>query len=156
MSWRRFARRIRFVFYWPGLFLYFIASQRSRVLIICDNEVLLIQDRTTYFFDERSWNLPGGGIKRSEEKVAGAIREVREELGIDLLTADVQPLGERTSGNYGLRYKAHFFVVQFAQKPAVTVDNHEVNAAQWFKLDYIKQLPCKNEVAQGLALFTQQ
>lgn len=156
MNWRRSVRKIRFAFYWPGLFLYFSGSHRSRVLVVCDDELLLIKDRTTYFYDERTWNLPGGGMRHGEEDAVAAVRELHEELGLELDSSQFRTIGQQLSGSYGLRYQAHFFVVKLSQKPALTIDNHEVRSAQWFRLDQVNQLPQKVEVTQGLGLLADQ
>jgi 8-oxo-dGTP pyrophosphatase MutT (NUDIX family) len=45
-------------------------------------EILLV--RHTYGTRRSEWDLPGGGVKRGEEPVEAARREVREELGVEI------------------------------------------------------------------------
>jgi 8-oxo-dGTP pyrophosphatase MutT (NUDIX family) len=54
------------------------------------DDILLV--RHTYGGRKRTWELPGGGVKRREQPPAAARREVREELGVDV--PDLEPLGE--------------------------------------------------------------
>ena len=57
---RPLGKKLGFMLLWPGLFLYFFASHRTRVILTCGDEILLIQDASRYFFDTESWALPGG------------------------------------------------------------------------------------------------
>ncbi len=67
----------------PAIRLLAPRTVRARVVIYDFNgRVLLIRNR----FGSRRWTLPGGGIKRSESPKQAAIREVREELGLNLST----------------------------------------------------------------------
>jgi 8-oxo-dGTP pyrophosphatase MutT (NUDIX family) len=56
---------------------------RVGVLVVLrrpDGRVLLVDQPYT-----EGWSLPGGDLKRGEDLAAGAARELREELGIDLV-----------------------------------------------------------------------
>jgi 8-oxo-dGTP pyrophosphatase MutT (NUDIX family) len=64
--------------------------KRGTVCVLTrDDEVLLV--RHTY--GRRSqWDLPGGGLRRGEDPRLGMEREIREELGVEIV--DAQFLGE--------------------------------------------------------------
>ncbi len=60
---------------------WFVAQPRAegvKCLLTAGDRVLLV--RHTY--GRRVWDLPGGGVKRSEEPLAAARREMEEELGL--------------------------------------------------------------------------
>jgi 8-oxo-dGTP pyrophosphatase MutT (NUDIX family) len=81
--------------------------------------------------DRRSWQLPGGGIKRGEEPHATAAREAREELGMEL--TDWRALGSVEARGYGKRTT----LVCFEARPTsrgVTIDEGELEEARWFEL----------------------
>ncbi|MDQ6775420.1 MAG: NUDIX domain-containing protein [Actinomycetota bacterium] len=71
---------------------WFVARPKQRGVkcaITRGDEVLLV--RHTYG-DRRSWDMPGGAIKRREAPLDAARREIREELGLSI--ADWTPLGD--------------------------------------------------------------
>jgi 8-oxo-dGTP pyrophosphatase MutT (NUDIX family) len=70
---------------YPSLRLYWFLA-RTRIygvqcVISRDEEVLLVRHS---YGDRRRWELPGGAVKRNEQPREAAVREVREELGIEL------------------------------------------------------------------------
>jgi 8-oxo-dGTP pyrophosphatase MutT (NUDIX family) len=82
--------------------------------------------------DRRSWELPGGGIKRGEDPRDGAAREAREELGLDL--ADWRALGTVEARGRG----KHTTIQCFEARPPdrdLTLDAGEIEEARWFDID---------------------
>lgn len=65
---------------WPlsGLFLH--NSHRVRVALRSGNKILLVKTS----LGPQKWELPGGGVKRSESARAALSREVQEEVGITI------------------------------------------------------------------------
>ena len=53
---------------------------RSMALVVRDNKILMIQ---TFRHNSFIWELPGGGIKINETAEEAAIRELKEECGLD-------------------------------------------------------------------------
>ena len=144
--------RLRFWLLWPALWFYFRISRRARVLLRYDNKVVVIRDRSKVWFDDDSWALPGGGIKRSETPVEGAIRELYEELGIRLSPEQFQLLGHEWSGNFGLRYRAYFYLVALPAEPQASAASKEIAAVtSMTPLDLISQ-PLKLETRRALQL----
>src|SRR4051794_21689216 len=74
------------VAYWLITAWSLLAAPRIRgvkcVLRDADGRVLFV--RHTYG-SRRSWELPGGGARRSEDAAEAARREAREELGVDVV-----------------------------------------------------------------------
>lgn len=63
-----------------------IRRQTVRVIVIQKEKVLLILPRHSSL-----WMLPGGGIKKHENIMQAAIREVREETGILIAESTREP-----------------------------------------------------------------
>lgn len=148
-------RKLGFTLLWPGLYFYFLGSRRARVMVRHEDEILLIRDSGRYFFDPNSWTIPGGGIKWREDPRVAAVRELREELGIELESDSLQFLAEQSSGSYGLRYTALFFEAVVPYKPTLVLPTKEVRNAQWFTPTAARRLPLKREAQQALALLAE-
>lgn len=92
------------------------------------DRVLLV--RHTYGAAE--WLLPGGSIKRGEQPLAAARREMREELGIEL--DDWTPLGVFTGRLHHRRDAIHCFHAEVGD-PMLEIDGGEIAATRWFHRD---------------------
>lgn len=69
----------------------------TRVLVVRDEQVLLV--RMTYV---TGWHLPGGAVDRGESFFDGALRELREECGLEPLDPhEVRLLGLYFNSNHG-------------------------------------------------------
>lgn len=87
-------------------------------------DVLLLK----HSYGPQVWSLPGGGLGRDEDPVAAARREVREELGVELLRIDrVGTLEEVLSGS---PHTAHIFTGVCDRQPQP--DRREVTEARFF------------------------
>ena len=75
--------------------------------------------------------LPGGGVGRREEPRDAAVREVREEVGIEI--AAVELVGTFQSTAEGKRDTIHLFRATTAGD--IAIDNLEVVEARFFAVD---------------------
>jgi len=71
--------------------------------------VLLLQN-------DIGWDLPGGHMKRGENKVAALVREIFEETGLNI--SDLQDLNMQIGNE-------HFFAAQFLTDDVVLSDEHQ-------------------------------
>ena len=55
---------------------------RATALVFCEGRLLLVRERGA-----RHWSLPGGGMKKGEDPVEAACRELDEETGLTVLSA---------------------------------------------------------------------
>jgi 8-oxo-dGTP pyrophosphatase MutT (NUDIX family) len=120
----RLAYRVLQVFW----FLTRPAKRGVKCVVTDGDRVLLV--RHTY--GRRSWDVPGGSIKRRESPLSAARREMGEELGLG--TADWAEIGE-LHGRVDHRHDTiHCFRVELSA-PALTIDPAELAAAGWFTRD---------------------
>src|SRR5215210_784670 len=91
-------------------------------------ELLLIRNS---YGDSAQYLLPGGGVSRRESPAAAAIREVHEELGLQV--RDVEPVWTYASSAEGKRDTIHLFRVVTSEQPQI--DGREVIEARFFALD---------------------
>ncbi|KAJ6327272.1 hypothetical protein OIU78_014198 [Salix suchowensis] len=97
------------------------------------NEVLVVQEK---FYDPSFadlWKIPTGFILESEEIYTGAVREVKEETGVD--TEFVEVIAFRHAHNLAFDKSDLFFVCMLKPLSAqLKVDDLEIQAAKWMPL----------------------
>jgi 8-oxo-dGTP pyrophosphatase MutT (NUDIX family) len=97
---------------------------RPRVMIVTEaNEVLLVRSWTGH----RGWELPGGGKGRQESPERAAIREIKEEVGIDLSTYPLAYIGMVIADGY----RAPVFKVVIKARTPIVRQQWELSAAAW-------------------------
>ena len=88
----------------------------------------------------RGWGLPAGLLKRREEPIDGAVRELYEETGVRLTADDLRA----ANPNAIVHTVGVVDTVFFADVPASTtelaVDGGEVLEAAWFPVDNLPRL----------------
>lgn len=107
-------------------------SSGARAILIKDGEILLIRNIGVNY-----WSLPGGVLRRWETPISCLRRELREELGVSVTTADYKyKLGTYTFPR-GKSYDViHIFVIEVHS--FYFKKQWEIDEAQWF---YINDLP---------------
>jgi len=133
-AWR-YVGVVLFWFFWPLLIIYLGRSERTRLLIVCGDEVLLVRP----WLGTDHWALPGGGLHADESPLQGVIREVQEETSIHLQPSDIQPLFSAPYKFRGFRYFGHYFVAVLPKKPPLKKQRFEVAEASW--INYKKLTP---------------
>lgn len=99
-----------------------------------DGELLLLRRR-----DSGNWTMPGGTIEHDEDMVSCAVREVREESGLDVEVTDI--IGTYTDPGVLVEYSdgevRREFTVLFAAEPVVghVATDDESTAYGWVSLD---------------------
>lgn len=96
-----------------------------KCLIVNGDRFLLV--RHTY--GDRVWDVPGGALKRGEDPLAAAQREMREELGI--AGARWTPLGAVHGVVHHRRDTIHCFAAE-PPSDALQLDLGELETARWF------------------------
>jgi 8-oxo-dGTP pyrophosphatase MutT (NUDIX family) len=81
---------------------------------------------------KNSWGLVGGGVDAGETIAGGLVREIREEIGLDVEGAKLIPLEKFTSDDQ--RFVYHTFLIP-VDKEFIPVLNHEHNGYCWVPLD---------------------
>lgn len=98
--------------------------------MVFDKAGALLLVRNRYGRTDR-WGLPGGGIKRREQPVEAAIREVREETGCRI--EDAEAIGVFVSKAEGRRDAVHLF--RGTTRDVPVPDGFEIAEARFFHLD---------------------
>ncbi|XP_057799682.1 nudix hydrolase 8-like [Salvia miltiorrhiza] len=103
------------------------------------DEVLVVQEKHCAPDLLHLWKIPTGFILESEEIYTGAVREVKEETGID--TEFVEVVAFRHAQNVSFEKSDLFFVCMLRPTSAeIVVDDLEIQAAKWMGLEeFVKQ-----------------
>jgi 8-oxo-dGTP diphosphatase len=99
-----------------------------------DGRIVLVHQRHS-----EGWALPGGLLRRGEPAADALVREVCEEIGVNLQTADLPvPLSAVSAG---VRRVDVVFVIDVDDAVSVrAADATEVLDAQWFGLDQLPEV----------------
>lgn len=87
-----------------------IQTKGVRVLLVHQDQVILVR----HWYNSL-WVMPGGGIKKHETPEQAAIREIKEELGIDISQLDYL-LGVYSNKTENKNDEVHCFVVELETK----------------------------------------
>jgi ADP-ribose pyrophosphatase YjhB (NUDIX family) len=98
-------------------------------------EVLLVRNSYVKFY-----SLPGGYVRRGEDSKDAAVRELREEVGLDAKREDLTLAHDETHTWEGKQDHVEIFEMQVSQRPVVSVDHREVIEAAWWSPDRALQL----------------
>jgi len=101
-------------------------------LVVRGDEVLLIAPR------EGRWQLPKGHVERGEEPAAAAVREVREETGVQARVLAPLPGIDYTydvEGRVRIHKRVDYYLMAYVDGSESDSDPREVIAARWFPWD---------------------
>lgn len=112
--------------------------QSAGALIFCQTTnryLFVLRNGSSY---SGSWGLVGGKINKDESVYAGLIREIVEEIGVDLSDNKVMPLEKFTSDDNSFEYHTFFICVDSEFIPTL---NDEHSGYCWVPIkDYPKPL----------------
>lgn len=123
----------------------------SAVLISDDNKILLGKVREGGVYPD-CWHIPGGGVDDGEDKETALIREIMEEVGIDIKGTPIKLLSDTDTGEAvkvdkdaveEMLIKMHFNVYQVdldkkSQDIIVSLDD-DLREYKWVPKDRLKE-----------------
>jgi 8-oxo-dGTP pyrophosphatase MutT (NUDIX family) len=122
-------RRVGYRLAFRGLQVFWFVTRPHKEGVKClvtdRDRVLLV--RHTY--GRRSWDVPGGSIKRRESPLGAARREMSEELGLD--GTQWSEIGQVRGRLDHRRDIIHCFRAELSA-PHLTLDHGELETARWF------------------------
>ncbi len=111
------------------------------VIINKENEILLLKRKNTGYMDGK-WDFAGSGhVDEDETAIQAVIRESKEEIGIDIVSRDVEfaylshRLGKNGNRTY---YDIYFKVNNFSGLPIIA-ETDKCSELKWFALDSLPQ-----------------
>lgn len=98
------------------------------VAMFHEGKILLVRNSYVSYY-----SLPGGYVRKSETAKEAALRELAEEVGVNVAPEDLEPALEDKNVWHGKRDQVEIFVLKLqGEPPRVQIDNREVIAAEWF------------------------
>lgn len=130
----------------------FVGEVAQKAFIEHEGKVLLSRD-----VGQTNWDSPGGRLHFGEEPKVGLMREVKEELGVDIEVGDVfytevfQPINKNKSlrPRFMLAYRAK--LKDPAQPFVLAAD--EIAEVKWVTKDEIGTIPMWEEYKRTLEIF---
>lgn len=99
----------------------------QKALIVKGGKVLITRDSRDKVFE-----LPGGRLDKDEEPMAGMLREIKEELGVEAKVNRILNINKVYHGRDNEDMIAVYYVLSLADKePKFNVDPIEVEEMQW-------------------------
>ena len=116
-----------------GVFVFIFNKDFSKVLLIKRNK----EKREKYGF---AWGTVGGKLELGEHSIDGAIREAREEIGVELKKSAVKMLEVKELPNF--TKTVHGFAFSYGaildENTKITL-NKESDDYKWFNMNYLPE-----------------
>jgi 8-oxo-dGTP diphosphatase len=113
------------------------------VAIYVGESILLV--KSSY---RKEWSFPGGSIDPHETPDAGALRELKEEIGF--ISPPLKPAGSIRGIWDGRPDQVHFYELHLGQLPELRLDNREIIAARLASPDELRSMPLTGPVVAYL------
>lgn len=125
---------------------HFIGKVAQKAVIVRDNRVLAVLD-----IGDSKWNLPGGRLHRGEMPKDGLAREIREELGVEVVIGEPLHADAFVSDTIGPHFSV-FYKAALVGDGAFTLQPDEIAEARWLAADELGLLWEDCQAAARLAL----
>ena len=132
-------RVIYYVLY-PVFSVYLFRSRRVYAVIRVRDEVLLVKN----WIDDGKWTLPGGGVDRGETPEDALVRELHEELKVDVLPGSLRLVSDWRLHKRKFWYR--YYMVELQKKPQLIAQQFEIVDMRWVKDGELNEYMQQNEL----------
>lgn len=129
------------------------------VVAIHQDRVILVREEHPRWADP-CWSIPSGMVESAETPAEGAVRELREETGVDVAAEDLR-LGSTSSVIAGgTTILAWNFALEFEEEPVLAVDDPDaaVQEARWVAItdavEWLRAHPWRPLSEPAIAILT--
>ena len=123
------------------------------VILVKDRQILLV--KRGHEPNKGMWSIPGGLIKLGETAEEAAIREVREETGLEVSIGAVAGIFNVIIKDSDSKIKYHYVIIDYFGEVVggMLRPGTDVTDARWFWLDEIGDVETSPTVRKALELF---
>ena len=107
------------------------------ILINSQNEIAMAKVKRGFFSGH--WTLPGGFVDYAEHPVEGAVREVKEELGVsvEIDEKDIVQIAERIFTSEGVQFLSFTYKCHIEGDVQFNPKADEIEEARWFSMQQV-------------------
>ena len=113
------------------------------VFILNSNKEILLQKRSmTKRFNPGKWGLCSGHVSYDETLEDAALREIKEEIGLDIGLGDLNPIGDKLVLLYdkGAHIKYHYYIKVDKSSDEFIIQKEELSEVKWFLIDDVLKM----------------
>lgn len=105
------------------------------ILVNSNHEIAMAKVKRGFFTGH--WTLPGGFVDYAEHPVEGAVREVKEELGlkVNIDPNDIVQIAERIFTSEGIQFLSFTYKCKVDGEVTFNPKADEIEEARWFSMD---------------------
>jgi len=108
------------------------------LLIYRNDQVMLLKRKNTGFEDGK-WSVVAGRMDGGEEVIAAAIREAKEEAGIDIDPDHLQIVGVMHRKNKDSEWIDFYLKVQEWKGKIINAEPHKCEELKWFEVNRLPE-----------------
>jgi len=120
---------------------HFLGQVTQKALIERDGKFLFIQypKSKPHFFG--FWDMPGGRLNDGEQPLDGLRREVREEVGAEIVIGNILATGIFTNASEKKNFLVLYSATLLDSNAALVFQKDEAEEARWFTREEVLELP---------------
>lgn len=124
---------------------YLNTTKRARIVLINDKGEFLVIKR---WLSDQSWQLPGGGIGKKESSQEAALRELREETGVEIEPEAISYIGTMKHEQHGFIYTYDVFMARATKQNCKIHKKYERGTIQfkWMGVQALENSTYSQEV----------
>lgn len=131
---------------WPLSYFHVRHTARTRVLVRAGDQVLVVQ----VWHGTGIWSLPGGGMHAGEMPLQAAVRELREETGLEAAPQQLEALGLRAFSYAGMVFTCHYYYLELSEPQTLKPGRPEIIDARWLPERRLHTNHLAPDVKQGV------
>lgn len=115
-----------------------------------DGKILLTQRSAQKETDPLKWECSGGSVLKGESPIEGALRELKEEIGINLLKENLHLFRQERRDYFNDFFFAYYAIVQEEIIEKIQFTDGEVIDKKWVTKEEFEELYDKGEIVNNL------